>query len=105
MVILSRTRLGKDTIFIGNAEQVAECLFNSLLQGDQFSEYIDHILEWLLRPSTTPEPTIDTTICSYPFRGKDVVLPNKHEPCVYFILLLTDNDVTYIGFTKSAQTT
>jgi predicted GIY-YIG superfamily endonuclease len=99
VVLLSRTHFAKDICFVGEACVVAKALYEALLSGDQYSEFINHVLKSLL-----------TSECGqfslalehqFPYRMKDWQLPKKGNLCCYFLLSLGDRKTTYIGQTEN----
>jgi predicted GIY-YIG superfamily endonuclease len=97
VVLLSRTHFAGDICFVGEARVVARALYEALLHGDQYSEFINHVLQSLL-----------TSECGqfslalehhFPYRMKDWQLPKKGNLCCYFLLSLGNRTTTYIGQT------
>ena len=97
VVLLSRTHFAKDICFVGEAHVVARALYDALMCGDQYSEFINHVMKSLL-----------TSECGqfslalehhFPYRMKDWQLPKKGILCCYFLLSLGDRKTTYIGQT------
>jgi hypothetical protein len=98
VVLLSRTRFAKDIYFIGNADEVGGVLFEALLRGDQYGEYVAYLLDTLCNGATSEDGfTIDQTREVNPFRPKDSSLPFANEHCCYFLVSLADTSATYIG--------
>jgi len=102
VVLLSRTRLAKDTCFVTkNPLRTAEALYEALLQVTPFRAYLSSLLDSLCTgTSMDPEPAIvdqSRTI----FRPKDVPLPTDGTGQVYISLVsLRDLNFTYIGSTN-----
>lgn len=104
VVLLSRTRKGKDTIFVGDAEEVAETLAELLQIPSQYSEYMSYILDCLTK-SQTPggysptAPVIEQT--QHVLRPIDIELPSTDSGFVYILVSLQDKKSLYIGQTTN----
>ena len=97
VVLLSRTDFAKDICFVGDPHVVAKALFEALLSGDQYSEFIDHVLKSLL---TSESGQFSLALeHHFPYRIKDWQLPKKGNLCCYFLLSLGNRKTTYIGQT------
>jgi hypothetical protein len=89
VVLLSRTQFAKDIYFIGNADEVVGVLFEALLLGDQYGEYVAYLLDTLCDGATSEDGfTIDQTREVNLFCPKDSSLPFANEHCCYFWCLL-----------------
>ena len=97
VVLLSRTHFAKDICFVGDPNVVAKALFEALLSGDQYSEFIDHVLKSLL--TSESEQFSLALEHHFPYRMKDWQLPKKGNLCCYFLLSLGNRKTTYIGQT------
>jgi predicted GIY-YIG superfamily endonuclease len=104
IVLLSRTRYGKNLFFIGNPKEVIESLWRTLLKRNQFSDYIQHLLDTLCHPQDKHDPfTIDQTT-THPYRPKDVLLPGRNDHCSYFLVSLAPSSTaTYVGETSNLK--
>ena len=110
VVILSRTRRARDTIFVGNQEESINALADLLLVRTQWTDYIEHILSFITitnhndnSTSTTHEtrhmPYINNS--TFPYRICDTPLPECNTGYVYMILSLQNKSFVYIGKTFS----
>ena len=101
MVILTRTRKAKDTIFVGNKRETLEALRNILLSKTQWTDYIEHVLSIITlndsRSSLTPIRVLHQN--EYPFRICDISLPSSRTGFIYFLISVKDRSFTYIGQT------
>jgi hypothetical protein len=52
-VLLSRTCHAKDIYFIGTREEVLEAIWYALITRDQFTDYLQHLLDSLCSPEGT----------------------------------------------------
>jgi predicted GIY-YIG superfamily endonuclease len=102
IVLLSRTELAQDIYFIGSLHNVVEALWNALQSRDQFSDYMQHLLDALCMDNTQHAFVINQSE-EYPFRQKDVELPLSGEYCCYLIVSLRDHKCTYVGQTRNLR--
>lgn len=102
VVLLSRTRFGKDIFFIGELEDVADAIWNALLKKDQFTDYIGYIVKQLTaRSSDEEKSSFAIDVCKmHPFRSKDIQLPRVGENCCYILVSSKDNECSYVGWTN-----
>ena len=107
VVILSRTRFGRDIFFVGQLDDVVEAIWNALLKKDQFTDYIGHIVQKLTTNATSSEEQsscFTINACDmHPFRSKDIALPRAGDICCYILVSSKDNECTYIGWTTDLQ--
>ena len=101
IVILTRTKRGKDTIFVGNKQDTLDALKNLLLSRTQWTDCIEHILSIFTVNESNPTSNIVRTMNQndYPFRICDISLPSCATGFVYFLLSIKDKSFTYIGST------
>lgn len=69
IVILTRTKRGKDTIFVGNKQDTLDALKNLLLSQTQWTNYIEHILSIVTVNESNPTLNVVRTMSQndYPF--------------------------------------
>ena len=107
IVALSRTKVGKNTIFVGDQEDTINALARLICQKNQYTDYMESILElvttnrsneersdYLLTNRSIHQPT------NFPFRICDLPLPNCNTGFVYFLTSIKNPSFTYIGQTK-----
>ena len=102
IVILTRTKKAKDTIFVGNKQDVLDALKCILLSRTQWSDLIDHVLGIVtINSRSYTQNAVVRTINqnAYPFRVCDISLPSTRTGFVYFLMSLKDKTFTYIGST------
>ena len=102
IVILTRTKFAKDTIFIGNKQGTLDALKTILLSRTQWTDYIEHVLNVITVSEDTTTERKDISIMShndYPFRICDLSLPSTRTGFVYFFISVQDKTFTYIGQT------
>ena len=99
VVLLSRTKFVKDTIFVGNKQDTINGLKTLLLQRTQWSDYMDHVLSVVTVNQDNDTPQSRTMIqTDFPFRIRDLQLPQCRTGFVYMLILL-NRDFCYIGET------
>ena len=108
IVILSRTKLAKDTIFVGDKNDTLSALKHLLTRRTQWTDYMEEVLELITINSETVNDTeirnrVMTT-SSFPYRIKDITLPQCNTGYVYMLLSMKDRNFTYIGKTFSIRT-
>ena len=101
IVILTRTKKAKDTMFVGNKQDTPDALKNLLLSRMQWTDYIEHILRIVTVNEENPTTNVVRTMSqnNYPFRISDISLPSCATGFVYFLLSIKDKSFTYIGST------
>ena len=101
IVILTRTKKAKDTIFVGNKQDTLDALKNLILTRTQWTDYIEHILHIVTVNEENPTTNVVRTMSQndYPFRISDISLPSCATGFVYFLLSIKDKSFTYIGST------
>ena len=107
VVILSRTKTAKDTIFVGNKADTIEALKSILTKKTQWCDYIERVLELITINSDTNANTTNQhenylplmSQETYPFRICDISLPQCRTGFVYFLLSVKQRTFTYIGTT------
>ena len=101
VVLLSRTKYAKDSIFVGSKTDTLAAFRNIITLKTQWSDYIEDILELVTINSNeghgrnrmlTPE--------NYPFRICDIALPQCQSGFVYMLVSLRQRNFTYIGTTN-----
>jgi predicted GIY-YIG superfamily endonuclease len=105
IVLLSRTRLPGDMWFIGSVQETVDVLWRALLQTDQFSLYVNHLLDTLCNDDKTAssQAFVIDQIRWHPFRSCDMELPRTNEYCCYILASRKQTDVTYVGYTNNMR--
>ena len=104
IVALSRTKVGRNTIFVGNKNDTIKALSRLILQKNQFTDYMQNILD-LVTVNISPDNERGLGITNrtihqptnYPFRICDLSLPNCNTGFVYFLMSIKNKNFTYIG--------
>lgn len=105
IVLLSRTRRGKDLIFVGNKRSTIKALANLIKGTSQWADYMEQVLHIISENGDTEQAKISYfSFTSYPFRMRDVNLPICNTGYVYLLVSTKDHNQTYIGQTKHIQT-
>jgi predicted GIY-YIG superfamily endonuclease len=108
VVCLSRTTKGKNTIIVGDPDRAIEHMWKLLTIGNQWTEYIESLLERLSMNKLNEEGNTtmqDSSSFDYdsvfPFRTCDIELPSDNTGYVYMLVSLRDFDRTYVGQTQN----
>ena len=101
IVALSRTKYGKDIIFVGDKNDTINSIVDLIKKTSQWSEYMEHVLELVTVNSSDPQRRV-LTQQSYPFRIIDQALPVCNSGYVYF-LISTRQEYVYIGRTTNIR--
>jgi hypothetical protein len=94
VVLLSRTKRGVDTIFVGNKEETLDMLCEVLCFCSQFMEYMEHILD-TLSGKELEAPVVEAYM--NPYRPCDTALPRDASRYCYLLVSSRDWTTMYIG--------
>ena len=106
IVGMSRTKLGKDVIFVGDKGQTIKRIVSLCKTRNQWTDYMESILDLVtIEASSNGENQnsirqISLTTESYPFRICDISLPQCKSGFVYFLISVRTRSFTYIGECK-----
>jgi predicted GIY-YIG superfamily endonuclease len=109
VVILSRTRLARNSIFVGSKNDTLNAFRDLLTRKTQWSDYIEEVLDLITIDSlqtNTEElrvPRVITT-ASYPFTISNYSLPTNDSGYVYMLVSQRHQNYTYIGTTNCIRT-
>ena len=102
VVATSRTKIGKNTIFVGDRETTINALTNLVQQKNQFSEYQADVLALVSTDDNIENsPNVLNTTQNYPHSMGSMNVPNDCTGYVYFIMSLNHTEYTYIGETQN----
>ena len=111
LVILSRTKLAKDTILVGNKEDTLDALEDLLKTRTQWTQYMEQILKII---TTNPNSIEDIDANEayeggldqsfFPYRICDISLPPDNSGYVYMLISTRKQDFVYIGKTLDLNT-
>jgi predicted GIY-YIG superfamily endonuclease len=104
VVLLSRTRKAKDTIFVtDNPTEVANSLYNLLLKQSPFRDYLSYMLDQLCsgQQTTNIQSMLEINMHHSIFRPSDATIPTDNTGHVYIIMSTKDPSFIYIGSTKN----
>ena len=105
VVLLSRTRYAKDTIFVGSESDTLEALRQLVTTKTQWTDYIEDILSKItVGSSSIPQEVPLMTQQHFPYRIRDSELPQCNSGYVYMLLSLRQMDYIYIGETQNIIT-
>ena len=104
IVALSRTKIGINTIFVGNKNETIKALSRLIRQKNQYTDYMESILDLVTVNLTNDDRDNGTSRTiyqptNYPFRICDISLPNCNTGFVYFLMSIRNPNFTYIGQT------
>ena len=107
IVALTRTKRGKDVIFVGNKNETIKSIISLVPKRNQWTDFIENVIDLVTRkaPISTDEenrnntnqhiPTLTTD--TFPFRICDITLPQCKSGFVYFLIPVRTMNFTYIG--------
>ena len=99
IVILFRTRTGKDLIFVGDTESTINALVSLIKATTQWTNYMEKVLDLLTGNQSDSDSIPLFSMTSHPFRMCDIPLPDCNTGFVYMLISLKDQHFTYIGET------
>lgn len=97
VVLLSRTPMGKQTVFVGNPVETVKALSAALTKNTQYMEYMNNLVNAM---TGSEVPKIDLPSW-HPYRAQDIELPKSQ--CVYLLVSCNKPTINYIGETKSLK--
>lgn len=108
IVACSRTKVGRNTIFVGDMVSIIDALVSLIRQKNQWTDYMEKVLDLTTMNGPTAEDqteevapgrrVFNTERC-FPFRLCDVSLPSCKTGFVYSLISLRDPSFSYIGKT------
>ena len=102
IVACSRTRIGGNTIFVGDKTSTINTLTSLIQQRNQWTDYMEMVLNLVTINGTSENnQVIFNQERSFPFRICDISLPQCNTGFVYFLISLRDPTFSYIGMTDS----
>ena len=107
IVILSRTKFAKDTIFVGDKNGTLRALRELLTTKTQWMDYMEDVLKLItINSNGNEEPARNRVMDqeSFPFRICDVILPQCNTGYVYMLISMRDLSFAYIGMTICLRT-
>ena len=104
IVGISRTKLGKDTIFVGDQTSTIQALCSLIQQKNQWTDYMESVLN-IISINNDPGQREKFIFHSstYPYRIRDMPLPDCNTGFVYMLVSCKDATYTYIGETKNIR--
>lgn len=101
IIALSRTRLGRNTIIVGEKDLGIRILTSLIRSKNQWTDYMEDILNLVTICNEQREAPFISLQQSFPFRMCDVELPTCNTGFVYMLLSCRQQTYTYIGQTNS----
>ena len=105
IVILSRTKYAKYTIFVGDKNNTLAVLKNLLTRKTQWTDYMEEVLQ-LITIGVNSHALAARRMMSqttFPYRICDVALPQCNTGYVYMLMSVNDHKFSYIGETLSIR--
>ncbi len=103
IVALSRTKLGKNTIFVGDKNETIESLIELIRQRGQWTDYMEEVMD-IISGVEAENRNQSMNMNSFPFRICDIELPQCNTGFVYFLNSMRSRTFCYIGQTKCLRT-
>jgi predicted GIY-YIG superfamily endonuclease len=106
IVILSRTKEAKKSIFVGPKEDTLAAFRSLVCKQTQWSDHMEQVLEIITLNSSEVdgEERRVLTNASFPYLIRDIVLPQCNTGFVYMLLSIRMRNFTYIGTTNCLKT-
>jgi len=105
IVLLSRTRLGKNIIFVGDKNETVNALSSVIKTTNQWTNYMESVIQIVCVNDSTELSNIPIhNHHQCPFRFCDMPLPTCNTGFVYMLVSLRDNTRSYIGQTMNIIT-
>jgi len=104
VVIVSRTKSQRNTIFVGDKQDTIEGLSLLLKKKDQWSEYQENVLELTTLKQDGSQPTSMMTQSAFPFRIVDFSLPQDNTGAVYMVVSTKNPNIVHIDTTFCLRT-
>ena len=105
IVILSRTHIAMQSIFVGDKRETLRALKELLIRKTQWTDYMEMILE-IITVRESGEMRSGRSVMNtdtFPYRICDMSLPQCNTGYVYMLLSLEDKKFVYIGMTNSIR--
>ena len=110
LVLISRTKEARNTIFVGEKDETLKALESILKTRTQWTDYMENVLKCVTinREQATMSQLEDSerydaavlNHSTYPYRICDISLPIDCSGYVYMLISLRSHDFVYIGKTK-----
>jgi hypothetical protein len=104
IVILSRTKYAKDTVFVGDKNDTLAALKNLLRRKTQWTDYdMEEVLQLItvgVNPHVLPARRMMSQ-ATFPYPICDGALPQCNTGYVYMLISVNDHNFSYIGKTLS----
>ena len=104
IVIISRTRDPKKTIFVGNKNDTLNAFRSLLKSRTQWTDFMEYLLDVITVNADSEEDLYTFSPVLYPFRICDLPLPQCRTGFVYMLSSLKQEGYTYVGKTKCLRT-
>jgi predicted GIY-YIG superfamily endonuclease len=101
IVLISRTHMASDLIFVGDSpEQTANVLAELLFKVSPYSSYMHHIVDQMTNTDLQHVPVL-RPLRHLPYNVRHAIIPTNANGFVYALMSLKDHSTTYIGQTKN----
>ena len=106
IVILSHTRIMKNTIFVGPNNETIRGLKLLLNQRTQWCDYIEEVMKITdINPNKYSGSSVSLNQSRFLFRICDISLPQDQTGSVYFLMSQKDTSCVHIGSTLCLRNT
>jgi hypothetical protein len=110
IVILSCTRLMKNTIFVGQKHETVHALKRLLAQHTQWCDYFEDVMKIITmtsqdRQDVSSSSTSTMNQSTFPFQLCDISLPQDQTGYVFFFMSQKDTSYVEIGSTMCSRMT
>ena len=87
-------------------ERILNCLVKILLQKNQWTDYMEKILQLVSINIRSNENCVSFSQANdFPFRPNDIMMPTDRTGYVYFLVSVNHTNVIYVGETKRTLNT
>ena len=99
IVALSRTKLGKNVIFVGDKNETILSLVDLIKRKSHWTDYMEQVLRLITLNLDEIDIVRTMTQNTFPFRICDITLPQCNTGFVYFLISIRRQNYAYIGQT------
>ena len=102
IVVLSRTKVAKDSVFVGPKKETLDAFRQLMLLKTCWSDHMERVLEVITVNQNDQDSDVSRILNTetYPHLIRDIVLPQCNTGYVYMLVSLRIKDFIYIGTTN-----
>ena len=97
IVALTRTKLGKNIIFVGDKNETIDSIIKLVQSRSQWTDFMENILSLVTINDYNINETSSLNLTNFPYRVCDTSLPQDSSGYVYFLISIRTQDYIYIG--------